>query len=72
MREFLNDSAVDDTVGDCRISGLHPVMGLLSMFRLQSFEASGDWSSPLIAEYGLSSSIELVEETELVVKEIDL
>ena len=47
-------------------------MGLLSMFKLQSFEASGDWSSPLIAEYGLSSSIELVEETELVVKEIDL
>jgi hypothetical protein len=47
-------------------------MGLLSMFKLQSFEASGDWSSPLIAEYGFSSSIELVEETELVVKEIDL
>ena len=72
MKEFLIGPAVDDTVGDCRISGLQPVMGLLSMFKLQSFEASGDWSSPLIAEYGPSSLIELVEETELVVKEVDL
>ena len=48
-------------------------MGLLSMFKLQTFEASGDWSSPLIAEYGpMSSLIELVEEMELVVKEDDL
>ena len=72
MKQFFIDPAVDDTVGDCRISGLQPVMGLLSMFKLQSFEASGDWSSPLIAEYGLSSSIELVDETDFVVKEIDL
>ena len=48
-------------------------MGLLSIFKLQTFEASGDWSSPLIAEYGpMSSLIELVEEMELVVKEVDL
>ena len=48
-------------------------MGLLSMFKLQTFEASGDWSSPLIAEYGpMSSLIEFVEEIELVVKEVDL
>ena len=43
------------------------------MFKLQTFEASGDWSSPFIAEYGpMSSFIELVEEIELVVKEVDL
>jgi hypothetical protein len=47
-------------------------MGLLSMFKLQSFEASGDSSSPLILEYGPSSFIELAEETELAVKEVDL
>ena len=48
-------------------------MGLLSIFKLQTFEASGDLSSPLIAEYGpMSSLIELVEEMELVVKEVDL
>ena len=41
------------------------------MFKLQSFEASGDWSSPRIAEYGPSSFTELVEETELAVKESD-
>ena len=43
------------------------------MFKLQTFEASGDWSSPLIAEYGpISSLVELVEEMEHVVKEVDL
>jgi hypothetical protein len=46
-------------------------MGLLSMFKLQSFEASGDLSSPLIAEYGPASFIELVEEMELIVKDVD-
>ena len=69
MKEFL----LGPKVGDCKSSRLQPVMGLLSMFKLQTFEASGDWSSPLIAEYGpMSSLIELVEEMELVVKEVDL
>ena len=68
MKEFI----LGPKVGDCRSSKLQPVMGLLSMFRLQTFEASGDSSSPLIAEYGPSSFIELVEEMELVVIEVDL
>ena len=69
MKEFL----LGPKVGDCRSSRLQPVMGLVSMFKLQTFEASGDWSSPLIAEYGpMSSLIEFVEEMELVVKEVDL